>query len=233
MSHPLHILPDSHGNAADNMAYDFMMLQRYHQADAIRVRHYKWDYPSYTFGLSQKISYVISEIKDQGIELCRRPTGGGVVSHLEDWTYSIVIPSSHPLCHGQPIDSYQSVHQAVVNALQSEGVDAILNTTPPLNKTPSVCFNKPEIYDVILNNLPTKIAGAAQKRTKAGMLLQGSIWKPAAHGVDWGKFYNTFIMEIAKLMDATIEYVQSPEWVDHEIKKITDQFDSEEWNQRR
>lgn len=233
MSHPLHILPDSHGNAAENMTYDFLMLQRYQQADAIRVRHYKWDYPAYTFGLSQKISYVNSEIKEEGVEICRRPTGGGVVSHLEDWTYSIVIPASHPLCQGQPLDAYETVHQAVVDSLQKEGVDAVLNKTPPSSKTPSVCFNKAEVFDVILNNLPTKIAGAAQKRTKAGMLLQGTIWKPAAHGVDWAKFYNTFIMEIAKHMDAEIDYVQWPEWVDHEIEKLTDQFESTEWNRRR
>lgn len=233
MSHTLQILPDLSGNASENMTRDFLLLQRYQQSDAIRMRHYNWTHAAYTFGLSQKISYVASEIKDHEVELCRRPTGGGVVSHLEDWTYSIVIPSSHPLYKGQPIDSYKAVHQAVADALQIEGVDAILNTTPPTSSTPSVCFNKPEVYDVILNNLPTKIAGAAQKRTKAGMLIQGSIWKPTAPNVDWNRFYNTFIGQIAKIMDAQTEHVQWPEWVDSEIEKLIDQFESDEWNRRR
>ncbi|MCH6257988.1 hypothetical protein MLD52_15620 [Puniceicoccaceae bacterium K14] len=233
MSHTLQILPNRSGNASENMAYDFLLLQRYPEPDAIRMRHYDWNQNAYTFGLSQKISYVDSEIKDHSAELCRRPTGGGVVSHLEDWTYSIVIPANHPLYKAQPIDAYKAVHQAIADALQIEGVDAILNTSPPNSKTPSVCFNKAEVFDVVLNNLPTKIAGAAQKRTKAGMLLQGSIWKPTAPNVDWDKFYQTFADQIARIMEAEIETVGWPDWVDYEIEKLVDQFDSEEWNRRR
>ncbi|MEM9160438.1 MAG: lipoate--protein ligase family protein, partial [Verrucomicrobiota bacterium] len=77
MSHALHVIPDQKGNAATNMAHDFLLLQRYQPKEAIRIRHYEWSRPAYTFGMSQKISYVSSEIQDQSVELVRRPTGGG------------------------------------------------------------------------------------------------------------------------------------------------------------
>ena len=45
---------------------------------------------------------------------------------------------------------------------------------------PGVCFQKAELYDVIDPTTGAKIAGAAQKRNKHGLLFQGSIWRPAA-----------------------------------------------------
>src|SRR5690606_23524090 len=110
MSHLLHVIPDATSNAAQNMAYDFLLLQRYQPAEAIRFRHYEWSRPAFTFGLSQQFSYVTSEISDAHADVCRRPTGGGVVNHLDDWTYALVIPASHPLAVGPPIETYLAVH---------------------------------------------------------------------------------------------------------------------------
>ncbi len=233
MTHSLQILPDKQSSAAENMTYDFLMLQRYADPNAIRFRHYGWTERAYTFGLSQQYAYAVSELQNKDVELCRRPTGGGVVSHIEDWTYSIVIPATHPLCQGQPVDAYKGVHQCIVDTLKLQGVKAILNTVPPESQTPSVCFEKAELYDIVLENLPTKIAGAAQKRTKAGMLLQGSIWKPTISKTDWTRFQNDLIMNIASHLDASIEYVEWPHWYKSEVEKLNDQFDSDDWNQRR
>lgn len=215
------------------MAYDFLLLQRYQLAEALRIRHYDWRRPAYTFGLSQKHSYVRSEIEDQTADICRRPTGGGIVNHIEDWTYALVIPASHPLSRGQPIDAYRSIHQAIVDAISKQDIETTLNLQPPENTAPGVCFSKPELYDVVLRNLPTKVAGAAQKRTKSGYLLQGSIWKPTLGNIDWTRFYGDFIFEVARLANASTEYGKWPGWNASEEEALVDQFDSEDWNQRR
>ncbi|EDY82093.1 biotin/lipoate A/B protein ligase family [Verrucomicrobiia bacterium DG1235] len=233
MAHPFHIIPDTTATAAQNMAYDFLLLQRYQPADAIRFRHYEWSRPAYTFGLSQNYSYVTSEISDLTAEICRRPTGGGVVDHNDDWTYTLVIPASHPLSKGQPIESYRAIHQCMVNALESQDLLTELNYNTPEEAAPSVCFNKAELYDVVLKNLPSKVAGAAQKRTKNGYMLQGSIWKPLASKITWARFYNDFTIELAKLLEAEIEYVSTPSWTPEEEEALTAQFDSDAWNQRR
>ena len=199
----------------------------------IRFRHYGWVCGSYTFGLSQKHSYVESEIPDMSVDLCRRPTGGGVVSHLEDWTYALVIPASHPMYRGQPIETYRAVHQAIVDAMELQEVEAVLNLSAPEDPVPGVCFNKPELYDIVLKNFPTKVAGAAQKRSKTGFLMQGSIWKPIVSKLDWDRFYNDLTIQLSSLFDAEIEYVTSPGWDCSEEEALVEQFSSDDWNQRR
>lgn len=233
MAHSLHVIPTTTATAAQNMAFDFLMLQRYQPAEAIRFRHYSWSRPAFTFGLSQRYSYVTSEVSDLAADICRRPTGGGVVDHTDDWTYTLVIPASHPLARGQPIETYRAVHQGMVNAMTRQGLSVELNATPPGESGPSVCFNKAELFDVVLHNLPSKIAGAAQKRTKSGFLLQGSIWRPLVSGLEWERFYNDFVIELAQLMDAQVEYVSAPSWAPSEEDALTTQFDSDDWNQRR
>ena len=233
MSHALHVIPDACHTAAQNMAHDFLLLNRYQPADALRIRHYEWVRPSFTFGLSQGYGYVQSEVPDPGVDICRRPTGGGVVNHLEDWTYSLVIPNSHPLGRGQPVDTYKIIHECMTAAMSVQGCDVILNLAAPENNTPGVCFNKPEIYDVVLRNFPTKVAGAAQKRSKAGYLMQGSIWKPIVPDLEWNRFYNDFILEIAKVAEAEVEFQSWPHWNDAEESQLIEQFESDEWNMRR
>ena len=233
MAHALHVLPDFAGSAAQNMAYDFLMLQRYQPSDAIRFRHYSWTRPAYTFGLSQKLSYIESEIHNPDAELCRRPTGGGLVDHAQDWTYALVIPLSHPLALAQPIETYRAVHQAIVNAMRRQGQGVGLNLAPPDDTLPGVCFNKPELYDIVLDNLPSKVAGAAQKRSKAGFLMQGSIWRPVVSALEWNRFYNDLLLELSTLMDAQIEYINGAAWDPSEETALVAQFESDEWNHRR
>lgn len=233
MAHSFHIIPDTTGSAAQHMAFDALLLQRYEPADAIRFRHYEWNRSAYTFGLSQHYSYITSEVHDHSAEIVRRPTGGGLVDHTNDWTYTLVIPSSHPFAKGQPIDSYRDVHQCMIDAFNEQGLETEFNLTPPKLTTPSVCFNKAELYDVVLKNLPSKVAGAAQKRSKNGYMLQGSIWKPLASKISWPTFYNDFTLKLATRLEAEIEYVSSPSWRPEEEEALADQFDSEEWNQRR
>ncbi|MCU6551020.1 lipoyl protein ligase domain-containing protein, partial [Klebsiella pneumoniae] len=89
----LDLLPTRTGGAAENMATDFLLLQRYSNETHARFRHYGWHRPAFTFGYSQKIAFVRAQLPaDTPVELCRRPTGGGVVDHRDDWTYALVIP---------------------------------------------------------------------------------------------------------------------------------------------
>src|SRR4051812_2047322 len=54
----LDILPSRTGGAAENMAIDFLLLQRYPAESAARFRHYEWRGPAFTFGYAQKVSAV-------------------------------------------------------------------------------------------------------------------------------------------------------------------------------
>ena len=94
----LEVLPVRTAGAAENMALDFLLLQRHPGPALARFRHYGWRSEAFTFGYSQKIAAVRGRLPAGGpFDLCRRPTGGGVVDHREDWTYTLVIPRGHAL----------------------------------------------------------------------------------------------------------------------------------------
>src|SRR2546423_5941155 len=121
----LHVLPPRTAGAAENMAIDFLLLQHYPHATTPRFRHYEWRAPAFTFGYSQKIEFVRSQLPaGETFDLCRRPTGGGIVDHRDDWTYCLVIPRGHPLEDVRATQSYREVHECLAAALQRQGVTA-------------------------------------------------------------------------------------------------------------
>ncbi|MEX2043722.1 MAG: lipoate--protein ligase family protein, partial [Opitutus sp.] len=188
----LHVLPVRSGGAAGNMALDFLLLQRYPDAAQPRFRHYGWQRPAVTFGYAQKVAFVRGQLPAMAgeagvpLDLCRRPTGGGIVDHRDDWTYALVIPRGHPLEEVRASESYRVVHEALAVALRAQGVRAATKQrTDDDAEEPAgagVCFQRAEISDLVHEGTGVKIAGAAQKRNKRGLLLQGSVWRPAAGG---------------------------------------------------
>ncbi len=249
----LEILPSRTAGAAENMAIDFLLLQRYPRAGTPRFRHYGWRGPAFTFGYAQKIAAVRELLPaEPPFELCRRPTGGGIVDHRQDWTFALVIPRGHPLEEMRATQSYRAVHEALAEALQSQGVPARLK--PPAEMPeglPSeasakegICFQRAEIYDVVHETTGEKIAGAAQKRNKHGLLFQGSIWRPAASlpamgpgtaglAVDWDRFQDDFTARLALQLGATAEPVPWPELNEDEVSGLTEQYSAPEWVEYR
>src|SRR3954463_13362724 len=141
----LDLLPNRTGGAAENMAADFLLLQRYPQNQHARFRHYGWHRPAFTFGFSQKIAFARTQLPpDEPVELARRPTGGGVVDHRDDWTYALVIPRGHPLEELRATQSYREIHEALAGALRLQGVPAVtklVRDPDPAEAAPAgVCF---------------------------------------------------------------------------------------------
>ncbi len=237
----LEILPERTGSAAENMAIDFLLLQRYPQTSAPRFRHYAWRRPAFTFGYSQKIAFVRAQLPaDARFDLCRRPTGGGLVDHRDDWTYALVIPRGHPFEEQRAAQSYRAVHEALAKALRAQAVEAV--TKPCIEQTApegaagpaGVCFQRAEIYDVILARSGEKIAGAAQKRTKHGLLFQGSIAKAVAGpAIDWDAFGEAFIASLAAALGTTALPTPWPEFNEAEVEGLTEQYSATEWIEQR
>lgn len=233
----LHVLPPRCAGAAENMAIDFLLLQRYPVAGAARFRHYDWRAPAFTFGYAQKIGFIRDRLPaGETFDLCRRPTGGGLVDHREDWTYALVIPRGHPLEDLRATFSYRAVHEALADALRVQAVPAVTKTVAPEpdDDTAGVCFERAEVYDVVNEASGAKIAGAAQKRNKHGLLFQGSVWRPAAGAaVDWDVFHDTFAEKLAAALGAEAEAVPWPDLSDDEVGALSEQYASAEWNERR
>ncbi|WP_237702439.1 lipoate--protein ligase family protein [Opitutus terrae] len=256
MKPTLEILPARTGGAAENMALDFLLLQRYPRATAPRFRHYSWRAPAFTFGYSQKIAFVRSVLPaGETFELCRRPTGGGVVDHRDDWTFALVIPRGHPLEEVRAIESYRAIHESLAEALRRQGVPAATKNTEvervvpnalvrdatasePIEAAtnasttagPGVCFERAELFDVIHEASGRKIAGAAQKRNKHGLLFQGSLWRPAlGQPLDDEQLLQDFTELLARALALPAESVPWPELNEDEVSGLTEQYSSPEW----
>ena len=98
-----------------------------------------------------------------------------------------------------------------------------------------MCFQKPELYDVVHSQSGAKIAGAAQKRNKRGLLFQGSLWKPSVEpaAVDWERFYDDFTTGLAEALQVEAVRVPWPEYAEGEADGLTEQYSTPEWNERR
>ena len=181
-------------SAAMNMAIDQALLE---SAAAPSIRFYRWESPALSFGYFGRFADVADKASER--DLVRRWTGGGIVFHGEDLTYSIVIPAGDPVFAESSMSIYENVHHALRKALVANGQRAELlavaavcdrrtcfrsNNFPTADEltqnSPTVtdrryndCFANPVKADVTIDG--RKVAGAAQRRTRAGLLQQGSV----------------------------------------------------------
>jgi lipoyl(octanoyl) transferase len=150
-----------------NMAVDEALLET---AACPVLRFYYWRGPALSFGYFGSYAEVADQREDR--EIVRRWTGGGVVPHGDDLTYSVIIPASHPFFTRSSLAIYSDLHEAIRRALKENGLEATLaNSVSP--KVSEDCFANAVRADVMVEG--RKIAGAAHRRSRAGVLHQGSI----------------------------------------------------------
>jgi len=152
------------------MAWDEVLLERVGTVGSPILRTYSWSEPAATFGYFQPYSEVASWTHLR--PLIRRPTGGGLVPHDHDWTYCVAIPPSHWWYELKAVESYARVHEWLKLAFAKTGLKTEL--APCCDPAgPGQCFIGAEKSDLLCGG--RKIAGAAQRRNKLGLLIQGSI----------------------------------------------------------
>ena len=154
-----------HG-AAMNMAIDEALLE---MTQSPALRFYGWQQPSISFGYFGRFADVANEQSRR--DIVRRWTGGGIVYHGEDLTYSLVLPSGIAARFRSSRIIYSEVHGAIRLALGPKSAVALASAAAP--KISEACFANAVEADVLLDG--RKIAGAAQRRTRTGLLHQGSI----------------------------------------------------------
>ena len=165
-----------------NMALDEALLEAMPRLQKPVLRFYGWAEPAATFGYFQRIAQI--ERLTLLRPLVRRPTAGGLVPHDADWTYSLVFPAGSAWYALTAIESYQRVHRWIEKAFGRLGVATELAASAR-RAEPGHCFAGHERYDVLWQG--RKIAGAAQRRTRDGLLILGSIQPPplALSREDW------------------------------------------------
>lgn len=156
-----------------NMAVDEVLLALLGEHPVLRI--YDWGEPSVSFGYfhaEQEARMAFPSSEDSPVRYVRRWTGGGIVDHRHDLTYTLAIPRACELAHQRGAASYQIIHQALGRTLETLGQDAMLKDG--VEGEGSVCFDHPVAYD-LADKHGVKIAGAGQRRTRHGLLHQGSL----------------------------------------------------------
>ena len=159
--------------AAFNMALDEAFLETMPRLQKPVLRFYGWTQSAVTFGYFQKFSEVEAATKLR--PLIRRPTGGGIVPHDADWTYAAIFPAGHEWHSLKAEESYRRIHAWIESAFTEMKIETELATCCK-KSLPGQCFVGHEKSDLLWHG--KKIAGAAQRRNKLGLLIQGSIQPP-------------------------------------------------------
>jgi lipoate-protein ligase A len=188
------------------------------------LRVYGWDGAWASIGYFGNLAEAQAALP--GPSWVRRWTGGGVVDHRADWTYTVVAPVTEPLARSRGAASYQLLHQALEEALRADGLRARLSTG--LEQTgAALCFENPVPHDLVGGD-GRKIAGAGQRRSRQGLLHQGSVaaaTDPAAS--------RQRAESLAACLADTWEHCSLAPPADLISSKVASRYASPAWTQRR
>ena len=179
MSEPWRLLLTGPGESGFNMALDEAL------ATAVRrgwspptLRIYQWAQPTISLGCHQPSSIVEQFAEAGDVAVVRRPTGGGAVFHCHDVSYALACSAA--ALRGQPSRRlYQQFHQALGEALAARTHHRYMVRPRGARARPetSRCFQQPVAHDLM--SARAKVAGAAQRRWRDGLLQQGTLLVPA------------------------------------------------------
>lgn len=156
-------------DGAANMALDEVLLA---ESERPWLRWYGWAEPTTSIGYFTPRSVLVGR---EGAPWVRRWTGGGLVEHGtgRDSTFSLGFPRSCEWARMRSAESYRRIHSVLANALAAAGAPCSL-AEMDADSAGAACFAgavAADIVDVATN----KIAGGAQRRSREGLLHQGSI----------------------------------------------------------
>ena len=174
------LLPTRHESGAMNMALDAVAAETVSQGGPASVRVYGWEPSTLSLGYAQDpetIDWAFCET--EGIEVTRRPTGGGAIYHdaLGDVSYSIVLPRD-----AQPDDLLESYHHLcdpLLSVFDTIGVtvDFATDALPAIHEPACYLRELHPAHDLVVETADgtRKISGNAQHRQRDAIVQHGSI----------------------------------------------------------
>jgi len=171
------LMIDGPADGATNMAVDEAILRAVaREASAPTVRLYAWEAPCLSLGRGQRIADVDRQaVEAAGYDLVRRPTGGRAILHIDELTYSVIVPKDDARVAGSVVESYRRLSGGLMRALELLGVPDLAadqRVEGRGHKGP-VCFEVPSDYEITSGG--RKLVGSAQMRAEGVVLQHGSV----------------------------------------------------------
>lgn len=168
---------NSPSSGAWNMALDDYLFQSLSEdRPQTYLRFYAWQKPTVSLGYSQRADRVLDEDfrRKQGLDLVRRITGGKLVLHDREVTYSLN-SSDTSVFSSNLSDSYRLISMGLMRGLEKMGLKSCLADPPPeaYIRGDLPCFSYPARNEIEIQGL--KLVGSAQKRVGGKFIQHGSI----------------------------------------------------------
>lgn len=168
-------------DAATNMAVDEALFLSFKEGvSPLTLRLYGWRPAAFSLGCSQHTTALLDlgACRSRGLGFVRRPTGGGVLFHAEELTYSVVCASSDINTGRGVKESYYLIASFLIEAYRSLGITARFAKDTrdyfgPAHAIADFCAARKEPYDILVDG--KKLGGNAQRRRKNVILQHGSI----------------------------------------------------------
>lgn len=143
------------------------------------VRFYRWAEPTLSYGrLQARDGAEALSSALGGRAVVQRPTGGGMVLHDLDISFSIVWRRDHPTLPPCIKSVYRLFHEALAIAFRAQGMQVLLHQAEgPKRTLPGACYQEFSQDDILYQG--KKWVGGALRVTSWGRLYQGN-FKPLA-----------------------------------------------------
>lgn len=217
------------------MTLDLLWMEQIPQGEAF-YRHYQWLTPTATFGYFQQWEAVRQQVPSDWT-LQRRPTGGGVVLHPGGFTYTLIVSATHSWYRQPAAELYRELHQGIVDTLTAIGIESELcQNCACADGNLARCQEQPALYDVLWKKNGAKLAGAAMKRNRHGLLFQGHLWSQHLPEFESGRFNAIFTRQLAHILHLERQdslTTSLPKWSSQQELEQFAELTSPEWQTRR
>jgi lipoate-protein ligase A len=177
----------------DAMAIDEALLACFDPSVSRPVfRCYGWNPPSFSCGRFQDVATILDlpACREREIPIVRRVTGGGVLYHSQELTYSLLCSPSALTNAGNVKQTFYYLTSFLIQFYRRLGLSACYASQSPrpdfrLGERTPLCFAGRESCDILIAG--KKIGGNAQRRTREAIFQHGSIpLRPrAAEGMEY------------------------------------------------
>lgn len=171
----LALLFDGPEDGARAMARDEVLVEFLRTQDVLShaFRAHGWLHPTLSVGLGQQLPpELLNEADACGVEVVRRPTGGGWLLHLPG-DLALTLAVAGPLASGGLRRAARVTAQAIAHGMAACGRPALVFTgvRAPASRA-EVCFMRADRDEVVVG--ATKVAGVALARLGRSALVQSA-----------------------------------------------------------